>query len=139
MSTLADLAAEALGDANGDEDIEKQIEQALNCPCIGAFHHALPSHSSSPNKPETTHLPAPLFRAGDLKEGPCGQTFVTAFSCYIRSSHPEKGMDCLDQFKGFQECLKQHPDHVDKIMQDAEEEAINSNHSEETNTCEAAK
>lgn len=43
-------------------------------------------------------------------------------------------MDCLEQFKEFQECLKRHPDHVDKIMQDAEEDAMNSKHSEATNT-----
>lgn len=60
-----------------------------------------------------------INRAGDLKDGPCGQTFVGAFSCYIKSTHEEKGMDCLDQFKEFQECLKQHPEHVEKIMQDA--------------------
>lgn len=31
-------------------------------------------------------------------------------------------MDCLDDFKRFQECLKKHPDHVEKIMSDAEEQ-----------------
>jgi hypothetical protein len=33
-------------------------------------------------------------------------------------------MDCLDQFKLFQECLKQHPDHVEKIMQDATSDQV---------------
>ena len=33
-------------------------------------------------------------------------------------------MDCIDQFKLFQECLAKHPDHVDQIVKDAEEVAI---------------
>ena len=40
--------------------------------------------------------------AGDLKEGPCGPTFVHAFGCFIRSEHEDKGMDCLEEFKAFQ-------------------------------------
>ena len=32
-------------------------------------------------------------------------------------------MDCLDEFKVFQECLKKNPEHVEKIMNDAEEAA----------------
>jgi intermembrane space import and assembly protein 40 len=64
---------------------------------------------------------APPPAAGDLKDGPCGSNFVEAFSCFIRSDHEEKGMDCLPQFAAFQECLRGNPEHVDKIMQDADD------------------
>lgn len=56
-----------------------------------------------------------------MRDGPCGTPFVGAFSCYIRSTHAEKGMDCLEEFKSFQDCLKKNPDHVEKIMDDAHE------------------
>lgn len=58
MSTLADLAAEALGDTDGEEDIEKQIQQALNCPCIGSSHSAAVHTASSSTEQYT---PATLF------------------------------------------------------------------------------
>lgn len=48
--------------------------------------------------------------ADDLKEGPCGSTFVDALSCFIRSQEEgdNKGMDCLPAFKDFQLCLSKH-------------------------------
>ncbi|KAL6771997.1 hypothetical protein ACKKBG_A28580 [Auxenochlorella protothecoides x Auxenochlorella symbiontica] len=58
--------------------------------------------------------------AADLREGPCGTSFSGAFRCFIKSEHPDKGMDCIPQFKAFQECLQKHPEHVEGIMDDAE-------------------
>lgn len=115
------LAAQALAGADGAGDIETQIEQALSCPCVGesVLVGFIPAQCEAP---PLSPPPAPLL-AGDLKEGPCGSTFVEAFSCFIRSEHPDRGMDCIPQFQSFQECLKRHPDHVEKIMNDAEEDA----------------
>ncbi|KAL4457652.1 hypothetical protein ABPG75_012517 [Micractinium tetrahymenae] len=84
-----DAMAEALAQAEGEQDVDKKIEQALACPCLG-----------------------------DLKEGPCGPVFVHAFGCFIRSEHEDKGMDCLPEFAAFQACLQKHPEHVARIMED---------------------
>lgn len=59
--------------------------------------------------------------AADLRDGPCGETFKGAFRCYVKSSHEEKGMDCIEQFQLFQGCLSKHPEHVEAILDDAEE------------------
>ena len=83
--------------------------------------------------------PPPRPAAADLREGPCGPTFVDAFSCYIRSDHEEKGMDCLDDFKVFQECLKRHPGHVEAIMADAEGSAGGEGGSEDVQNKEAQR
>jgi len=132
MSGLADLAAEAMNSIQeGIDDLDAQIEQALSCPCIGTSQLLCLGCSRSWRQhrcgeewyPNTSDGRA-IDCAGDLKDGPCGQTFVGAFTCYIKSTHEEKGMDCLDQFKLFQECLKQHPDHVEKIMQEATSEEV---------------
>lgn len=121
MSGLAELAAQAMSNADGEEDMEKQIQEALACPCVGENPDYLLLHNFQFQCCRRHRfIPFPAV-AADLREGPCGPTFVDAFSCYIRSSHEEKGMDCLDQFKVFQECLKKNPDHVEKIMSDAEE------------------
>ncbi|KDD77088.1 hypothetical protein H632_c22p1 [Helicosporidium sp. ATCC 50920] len=78
MADLSKLAAEAMEGNGKEEDIDKRIDEALECPCVAAFR------------------------------------------CYVKSTHEEKGMDCIDQFKAFQACLSEHPDHVEKLMKDAE-------------------
>lgn len=103
MAGFSQLAAEALQHSEGEQDLEKKIDQALSCPCLG-----------------------------DLKEGPCGPTFVHAFTCFMRSDHEDKGMDCLDQFKDFQVCLQKNPEHLAKIMEGDEER-------EKTEEAEAAQ
>ncbi len=147
--SFSQLAAEALQHAEGEEDIDKKVEQALACPCLGehgvkvavlpadpvltaagdgglqlcchmsacSMWHIPRSHSLQPSPVQTvislsqwlvriTNLTSPefllLLPAGDLKEGPCGPTFVHAFTCFMKSEHEDKGMDCIDQFKSFQ-------------------------------------
>jgi hypothetical protein len=35
MAGLEQLAAQAMSNANGEEDLEKQIQEAIACPCVG--------------------------------------------------------------------------------------------------------
>jgi hypothetical protein len=145
MAGLEQLAAQAMSNTDGEEDLEKQIQEAIACPCVGKCPHF---HTTPPIRSlrhrhrhflfETIILTSrflllyfPFNIAADLRDGPCGTTFVGAFSCYIRSSHEEKGMDCLEEFKSFQECLHKNPDHVEKIMDDAHEIASNGAEEEE--------
>jgi intermembrane space import and assembly protein 40 len=77
-----------------DPDDEKSIEEALNCPCIDG-----------------------------MKEGPCGEVFVSAYRCFLESKAEERGSDCLDQFQGMQACFVEHADYYTK--DDGEEEKTN--------------
>ena len=43
------------------QELNQKVEEALACPCLD-----------------------------DLKEGPCGQSFVAAFSCFLKSQASEK-------------------------------------------------
>ncbi|KAI9850711.1 MAG: Oxidoreductase [Thelocarpon superellum] len=47
---------------------------------------------------------------GGMAHGPCGEEFRAAFSCFVYSKEEPKGMDCIDRFKGMQDCFRQHPD-----------------------------
>ena len=47
---------------------------------------------------------------GGMAHGPCGEEFRAAFSCFVFSEDEPKGMDCIDRFKGMQECFRAHPD-----------------------------
>ena len=43
------------------QELDQKVEQALACPCLD-----------------------------DLKEGPCGPSFIAAFSCFLKSRASEK-------------------------------------------------
>lgn len=60
---------------------EEMIEEALNCPCIAT-----------------------------MKDGPCGDSFVAAYRCFLESETEPKGMDCMEQFTGMQSCMSKHPE-----------------------------
>jgi hypothetical protein len=55
MAGLEQLAAQAMSGGNGEEDLEKQIQEAIACPCVGTssafpslnFSIALPPHRRS--------------------------------------------------------------------------------------------
>jgi len=85
--------------------LDRAVEEALSCPCVA-----------------------------DLKDGPCGKSFVAAFGCFIRSTADEKvrapaaadgracgplcagrrvraqGTDCMEAFAAMQQCLLKHPE-----------------------------
>eukprot|EP00695_Tsukubamonas_globosa_P003362 TRINITY_DN592_c0_g1_i1.p1 TRINITY_DN592_c0_g1~~TRINITY_DN592_c0_g1_i1.p1 ORF type:complete len:119 (-),score=24.70 TRINITY_DN592_c0_g1_i1:61-417(-) len=58
-----------------------------------------------------------------IKEGPCGDEFMGAFKCYLKSTEAEKGSDCLDYFKAMKECMDTHPE----AFADDEEETSTEN------------
>ena len=45
-----------------------------------------------------------------MGKGPCGEDFKDAFSCFHYSEAEPKGSDCLEQFKGMQECFVKFPE-----------------------------
>lgn len=45
-----------------------------------------------------------------MAHGPCGQEFRDAFSCFIYSEEEPKGINCVEKFKGMQDCFREHPD-----------------------------
>lgn len=45
-----------------------------------------------------------------MADGPCGEEFKVAFSCFVHSEDEPKGVDCVDKFRGMQECFRKHPD-----------------------------
>ncbi|KAI4144157.1 MAG: hypothetical protein LQ341_002713 [Variospora aurantia] len=47
---------------------------------------------------------------GEMAQGPCGDQFKQAFSCFVFSKEEPKGMDCIEHFKTMQGCFREHPD-----------------------------
>lgn len=58
-----------------------------------------------------------------MAQGPCGEEFKAAFSCFVYSEAEPKGLDCVEKFKGMQDCFRRHPDvYGDEIDDDDDEE-----------------
>ena len=64
--------------------------------------------------------------------GPCGEEFKEAFSCFHYSTAEEKGMDCIPQFRGMQECFQNHPEEYGKYADDEEVEGKGQHLEEES-------
>lgn len=55
---------------------------------------------------------------GGMAHGPCGEEFRAAFSCFVYSKEEPKGVDCIDKFKGMQDCFRAHPDVYGSELED---------------------
>ncbi|KAH7026907.1 hypothetical protein B0J12DRAFT_745920 [Macrophomina phaseolina] len=60
--------------------------------------------------PETGEINWDCPCLGGMAHGPCGEEFKAAFSCFVYSKEEPKGMDCIDKFKGMQDCFRQYPE-----------------------------
>jgi len=74
------------------QELERSIEEAIACPCVA-----------------------------DLRDGPCGASFVAAFSCFLRAQAgpPDAGgaaaPACLPSFDALQACMAAHPDEFAEV------------------------
>ena len=60
--------------------------------------------------PETGEINWDCPCLGGMADGPCGEEFREAFSCFIYSDQEPKGIECVEKFKGMQECFRKHPE-----------------------------
>ncbi|KAJ5105064.1 hypothetical protein NUU61_002411 [Penicillium alfredii] len=72
--------------------------------------------------PETGEINWDCPCLGGMAHGPCGEEFKAAFSCFVYSTEEPKGMDCIEKFKGMQDCFRQHPDVYGAELEDDEPE-----------------
>ncbi|KAI1206018.1 uncharacterized protein F4807DRAFT_242584 [Annulohypoxylon truncatum] len=60
--------------------------------------------------PETGEINWDCPCLGGMAQGPCGEEFKAAFSCFVYSKEEPKGMDCIDKFQHMQDCFRLHPE-----------------------------
>lgn len=84
--------AKASEGEDGIEELEEEADQQ------GAFN------------PETGEINWDCPCLGGMASGVCGEEFKAAFSCFVYSKEEPKGMDCIDKFKGMQDCFRQYPE-----------------------------
>ena len=59
-----------------------------------------------------------------MAHGPCGPNFREAFSCFVFSKEEPKGLDCVEKFKGMQDCFREHPDVYKAELEDDENDEL---------------
>lgn len=60
--------------------------------------------------PETGKINWDCPCLGGMANGPCGEEFKAAFSCFVYSESEPKGIDCIEAFKTMQSCFRKYPD-----------------------------
>lgn len=68
-------------------------------------------HQSAAFNPETGEINWDCPCLGGMADGPCGEEFKEAFSCFVYSETEPKGVDCIKKFEAMRTCFKQHPEH----------------------------
>ncbi|RJE17972.1 hypothetical protein PHISCL_09687, partial [Aspergillus sclerotialis] len=81
--------------------------------------------------PETGEINWDCPCLGGMAHGPCGEEFKAAFSCFVFSKEEPKGMDCIEKFKGMQDCFRQHPDVYGPELEDDEDAPADGARSDE--------
>lgn len=71
--------------------------------------------------PETNTINWDCPCLGGMAQGPCGEEFKEAFSCFVFSEEEVKGVDCIDKFKLMQDCFRKYPEHYKEELEDEDE------------------
>jgi intermembrane space import and assembly protein 40 len=71
--------------------------------------------------PETNTINWDCPCLGGMAHGPCGDEFKEAFSCFVFSEKEPKGIECVEKFKGMQDCFRKYPEHYKEELEDDEE------------------
>jgi mitochondrial intermembrane space import and assembly protein 40 len=69
-----------------------------------------------------------------MANGPCGEEFKAAFSCFVYSTEEPKGVDCIEKFKGMQDCFRKYPEVYGDELEDEEEDVRGGRIGEEVET-----
>ncbi|KAH0535926.1 hypothetical protein FGG08_007169 [Glutinoglossum americanum] len=88
--------------------------------------------------PETGEINWDCPCLGGMAHGPCGEEFKAAFSCFVYSKDEPKGMDCIDKFKGMQDCFRKYPEIYGEELDEGEEDGKGENESGDNHGIEDA-
>ncbi|GAA5978684.1 hypothetical protein JCM5350_002481 [Sporobolomyces pararoseus] len=111
-----------------DSASESSFDPTESAPAPSA---ADPSASTQPQEensqaaafnPETGEINWDCPCLGGMADGPCGEDFKAAFSCFVYSEAEPKGVDCVEKFRKMQECFRKHPDIYGNDSDDLDDE-----------------
>lgn len=99
---MASIEHEANTVAVRHKNMDEWVRNALACPCVD-----------------------------ELKQGPCGEHFERAFTCFAKSNEEEKGSDCVRAFQSFQFCMAEHPEAFENMIEGAMQDECEGKHQDD--------
>lgn len=96
----ATAKAQKAAEATPDQQGSKQETAAETTTVVGS-PAALEEEADQQGafNPETGEINWDCPCLGGMADGPCGEEFKTAFSCFVYSNEEPKGMECIDKFQ----------------------------------------
>lgn len=98
---------------------------------VTAEDHSSPSKVALPDDDDSEELVGLIKPSGEINwdcpclqgmaDGPCGEQFKAAFSCFHYSEEEVKGSDCVPQFRDMQICFSKYPEIYGKDDEDETE------------------
>lgn len=82
-----------------------------------------PEKREAAYNPETGEINWDCPCLGGMAQGPCGEEFKEAFSCFVYSEAEPKGIDCVEKFQNMQNCFRANPEYYADQIKDEEEAA----------------
>jgi len=119
---LPSSAVDVASPENVSTPSEAPLDVAVDGPGHGSaaeLEHEAASEGAF--NPETGEINWDCPCLGGMAHGPCGPEFREAFSCFVFSTEEPKGMDCIEKFKGMQECFQRYPDVYKGELEDDDE------------------
>ncbi|KAG9237807.1 hypothetical protein BJ875DRAFT_452838 [Amylocarpus encephaloides] len=109
-------AAERAAQSEGQEDVEDEEDEGG----LGGLEEEADQQGAF--NPETGEINWDCPCLGGMAHGPCGDEFKAAFSCFVYSDQEPKGVECIEKFKGMQDCFRQHPEIYGAELEEDEDE-----------------
>ncbi|PGH23455.1 hypothetical protein AJ80_02408 [Polytolypa hystricis UAMH7299] len=122
------LSATAVAAAAEPFPEEQQTDEAAHPTKLTAAELEEEAQFEGAFNPETGEINWDCPCLGGMAHGPCGEDFRTAFSCFVYSTEEPKGMDCIDKFKGMQDCFRLHPEIYGSELDEEEVDAQLNEH-----------
>ncbi|KAI9295717.1 hypothetical protein K502DRAFT_283520, partial [Neoconidiobolus thromboides FSU 785] len=72
--------------------------------------------------PETGEINWDCPCLGGMAQPPCGSFFKEAFTCFLTSTEEPKGIDCVENFRAMQDCMRQFPEIYADQLDDEDKE-----------------
>lgn len=99
---------------------EKDSEKETSSPDSEESSPSDEGAQSAAFNPETGEINWDCPCLGGMADGPCGEEFKEAFSCFIYSETEPKGIDCIKKFENMRSCFKKYPEHYREELYDDE-------------------
>lgn len=107
------------------EEEAKVGEDALAVEAVEAVEAAVLPNEEEPKQEgafneETGEINWDCPCLGGMADGPCGEEFKNAFSCFVYSKEEPKGIECIEKFKSMQDCFRKYPEVYSEELRDEE-------------------